>query len=78
MPSSTTYAYPARTASRTALRSFGARAASSSTVSPTYRQAVVVPIPNPAASSANVSPNKQVSLDHQGLPAGVQLRQGPG
>ena len=38
------------------MRSFGARAASSATVSFTYLQAVVVPTPNPAASSANVSP----------------------
>jgi hypothetical protein len=32
------------------------RAASKATVSVTYRQAVAVPTPNPAASSANVSP----------------------
>jgi hypothetical protein len=38
------------------VRSFGARAASSSTVSFTYLKAVVVPTPNPTASSANVSP----------------------
>jgi hypothetical protein len=38
------------------LRSFGARAARSSTVSFTYRQAVAVLTPNPAAISANVSP----------------------
>jgi hypothetical protein len=43
-------------ASRTARRSFGARAASKATVSPTYRQAVVMPTPDPAASPANVSP----------------------
>ena len=41
---------------------FGARAASSSTVSRTYRHAVVVPAPNPAASSANVPPlHRQVT-----------------
>jgi hypothetical protein len=38
------------------LRSFGARAASSSTVSFTYRQVVATPIPNPAAKSVNASP----------------------
>ena len=43
-------------ASRAALRSFGARAASSATVSSTYRQAVAVPTPNPAAVCASVSP----------------------
>jgi hypothetical protein len=41
---------------RAALRSFGARAASSATVSFTYRHAVAVLTPNPAASSVNVSP----------------------
>jgi hypothetical protein len=35
---------------------FGARAASSRTVSAAYRQAVAVLTPNPAARSANVSP----------------------
>ena len=38
------------------MRSFGARAASSATVSFTYRHAVVVPTSNPAATSVNVSP----------------------
>jgi len=33
-----------------------ARSASRATTSSTYRQAVVLPTPNPAASSANVSP----------------------
>ena len=40
----------------TALRSLGARAASRATVSVTYDQAVAVPTPNPAATSANGSP----------------------
>ena len=45
-------------ASRRTWRSFGARAAGSAVVWVTYRQAVAVavPMPNPAASSANVSP----------------------
>jgi hypothetical protein len=38
------------------LAQLGGRAASSATVSVTYLQAVAVPTPNPAASSANVSP----------------------
>ena len=56
VPSTTTYACPAFFASRTAVRSFGARPASRATVSFTYRQAVEIPTSNPAASSANVSP----------------------
>ena len=50
------WACPARLACASAARSLGERAASSPTVSVTYRQAVAVPIPNPAARSANVSP----------------------
>ena len=56
VPSITTNACPAFVAARNALRSFGARAASSRTVSAAYRQAVAVLTPNPAARSANVSP----------------------
>jgi hypothetical protein len=62
------------------LRSLGARAASSATVSSTYRQAVAVPTLNPAARLVNVSPNKQVDQDQVGLLPGVQLppqRAGP-
>ncbi len=47
VPSRTTYACPVFFASRTALRSFGARADGSATVSVTYRQAVEVPTPEP-------------------------------
>jgi hypothetical protein len=56
VPSKTANGYPAFFASRTASRSFGARAASSATVSVTYRHAVAVPTPNPAATYANGSP----------------------
>jgi hypothetical protein len=41
-------------ASRTALRSFGGRRRATRRVSFTYLQAVVVPTPNPAGTSANV------------------------
>ena len=74
----TRQACPALVASRSAWRSFGARAASSAVVSLTYLQAVAVLIPNPAASSANVF--AQVGQDQQGPPARVQLaprRAGP-
>ena len=52
----TRYACPALLAARSAWRSFGDRAASGAVVSVTYLQAVAVLMPNPAASSANVSP----------------------
>ena len=55
VPNSTTSAWPARAAGRSAACSLGARAASRSTVSSTYRRAVDVEMPNPAASSAKVS-----------------------
>jgi len=48
------------------LRSFGAWAASSSTVSVAYCQAVAVPAPNPAARLANVSLFAQVGQHQQG------------
>jgi hypothetical protein len=38
-----------------------------------YRQAVVLPTPNPAASSANDSPFAQAGQHEQGLLPGVQL-----
>jgi hypothetical protein len=58
VPSGTTYAYPARTA----VRRPGALAASRATLSFTYLQAVVVPTPNPAASSAKVSPFEDLEV----------------
>jgi len=48
--------WPSSLAFARARRSLGARAASRAAVSVTYRQAVAVPTPNTAASSANVSP----------------------
>ena len=47
VPSRTTQAQPAFTASRTALRSFGARAASRATIPSTYFQAVAGADPEP-------------------------------
>ena len=52
----TTNACPACFAAASAAPSFGERAASKATVWVAYRQAVAVPTPNPAASSAKVSP----------------------
>ncbi len=56
VPSMITWASPSRFAFRNAARSFGARLASNSTVSFTYRRHVVVDTPNPAPTSANGSP----------------------
>jgi hypothetical protein len=47
---------PRLAAAASARRSLGDRAASKAMVSVTYGQAVAVPMPNPAASSAKVSP----------------------
>jgi hypothetical protein len=54
-------------AARSAVSSFGLRAASSATVSWTYRQAVAAPMLNPAASAAKVSPLAQMHQGQQGL-----------
>src|SRR5690348_2845632 len=73
VPSSTTNARLAFFAAPSAASSLGARAASKATVSCTYRQAVVVPTPKPAARPAKVSPLLRVDQGQQGLLAGVQL-----
>jgi hypothetical protein len=75
VPSITTYTCPALLVSRSAVRSFGDRAASRPTVSVTYRQAVVVPIPNPAASPAKVSPLRRQASTSSACWPQVSLRQ---
>jgi len=57
------------------LRSFGARAASSSTVSFTYLQAVVVPTPEPGGQLGERLAFPQVSQDQQGCLPGFSFRQ---
>ena len=57
-----------------ALRSLGARAASSATVSFTYRQAVAVPTPNPAARLANVSPLRRQARTRRACCPGFSFR----
>jgi len=57
-------------------RSFGARAASSSTVSFTYRQHVVVETPNPAPISANGSPLRRCTSTSMACCPGLSTRHG--
>ena len=57
-----------------ALPSFGARAASRATTSSTYRQAVVVLTPNPAAISANVSPLRRQASTRRACCPGASSR----
>jgi len=75
VPSITTNAYPALFAARSAGASLGARAASSRTVSVTYRQAVAVPTPNPAPSSASVSPLRRCASTSIACCLGFSFRQ---
>src|SRR5258708_31702703 len=56
--------------------SYGDRADSSATVSVTYLQAVAVPMPNPAASSANVSPLRRYGRTSRACCPGPSLRHG--
>src|SRR5215813_1480375 len=72
VPSITTNACPSLFAAASALRSFGARAASSVMVSRAYRQAVAVPTANPAARSRERLAVAQVNQDQQGLPSGAE------
>ncbi len=73
VPSSTTNAW--FFAARSAPRNFGARAASRATVSVTYLQAVAVLTPNPAASSANVSPLRRCARTSSACWPALHLRQ---
>jgi hypothetical protein len=75
VPSITTNACPAFFTAASAGRSFGARAASRRTVSVAYRQAVAVLMPNPAASSANVSPLRRCARASSACCPGLHLRQ---
>jgi hypothetical protein len=73
VPSRTANGSPAFTAARTACRSLGARAASSATVSVTYRPAVAVPTSITAASCANGSPLRRWTRTGRALRPGVRL-----
>jgi len=75
VPSITTNACPAFFAARSAGASRGERAAISRTVSVTYRQAVAVPTPNPAASWARVSPLRRCARTSRACRPGFSLRQ---
>jgi hypothetical protein len=74
VPSGTAQASPVFLASRTALRSFGARAASSAAVWFTCLRAVAVPAPDPAASPANVSPLRRQAKTSRACCPGFSFR----
>ena len=67
---------PARLACASAARRLGARAASSPHRLCQYRPAVAVPIPNPAARSANVSPLRREAGTSSACWAGFRFRPG--
>jgi hypothetical protein len=73
VPSIATNACPARPAAVSAASSFGARAASKATAPWTYRQAVVVPAPNPAAGAAKASPVRRCTKTSSARSGSVRL-----